>query len=400
MSLFNNAVSCITSAMRLDRDEKYIEAFDEYVLGLGHFLVILKYETCPEKRTVLSKRILEYMQRAEVLNDFVKKKEEPKQDSFTTEVKVTNFRTEFKASQVRLSDVAGLVEIKRLLNEAIVLPKKFPVFFLGTNRQASKAILMYGPAGTGKSLIAEAIANESDAFFFNIKSSDLVTKYQGESERQVKSLFETARCQSKQSIIFFDEIDSLCSSRSDNDDDSIRRIKTEFLVQMQGVGKNNDNILILATTNTPWDLDPGIRRRFDKRIFVPLPDEKTREIIFKTSAGSFGKNICFKQLAAKTEGYSGADINTLVNDALLIPVRELLRASCFRKNESSNFEACNENDDGALKIGLFGIDPRYLEAPQVTKRHFEIAFACSKKTVAEKDLFKYETWYKTYGTRA
>lgn len=137
-----------------------------------------------------------------------------------------------------------------------------------------------------------------------MSSSDLVSKWLGESEKLVKNLFELAR-QHKPSIIFIDEIDSLCSSRSDNESESARRIKTEFLVQMQGVGHDTEGILVLGATNIPWVLDAAIRRRFEKRIYIPLPEEHARLVMFKLHLGNTSTQLTeedLKLLAKKTEG--------------------------------------------------------------------------------------------------
>ena len=142
-------------------------------------------------------------------------------------------------------------------------------------REPWRAILLYGVPGTGKTYIAKALAAECDMVFYSISSSDLVSKYQGESERLVASLFELARKDDK-AVIFIDEIDSLLSARSSEENESSKRIKTEFMVQMQGVGTSNAGVLILAATNFPENLDPAVRRRFEKKIEIVLPEWEAR----------------------------------------------------------------------------------------------------------------------------
>merc|ERR1712176_1371826 len=149
---------------------------------------------------------------------------------------------------IKWSDVAGLEAAKEALKEAVILPIKFPHLFTG-NRKPWKGILLFGPPGTGKSYLAKAVATEANnSTFFSVSSSNLVSKYVGESEKLVKNLFAMAR-QKKPSIVFIDEVDSLASKRGDNEQDNTRRIKTEFLVQMQGVGKDTKGVLTLGATN-------------------------------------------------------------------------------------------------------------------------------------------------------
>lgn len=136
--------------------------------------------------------------------------------------------------------------------------------------------MLYGPPGTGKTFLAKACATEADATFFSISSSSLVSKYVGETEKMIKALFGLAR-ERKPSIIFIDECDSLFTARSDNENEASRRAKTEFLTQMQGVGRDDQGILVLGATNIPWALDSAIRRRFEKRIYIPLPDLESRK---------------------------------------------------------------------------------------------------------------------------
>ena len=160
---------------------------------------------------------------------------------------------------VKWDDVAGLDGAKEALKEAVILPIKFPHMFVG-KRQPWKGIMLYGPPGTGKSFLAKAIATEANSTFFSVSSSDLVSKWMGESERLVKQLFQLAR-DNRPAIIFIDEVDSLCGTRGEGESEASRRIKTEFLVQMQGVGNSMDGVLVLGATNIPWQIDSAIRRR-------------------------------------------------------------------------------------------------------------------------------------------
>jgi vacuolar protein-sorting-associated protein 4 len=180
---------------------------------------------------------------------------------------------------IRWDDVAGLEVAKESLKEAVILPIKFPHLFTG-KRTPWRGILLYGPPGTGKSYLAKAVATEAKSTFFSVSSSDLVSKWQGDSERYVhfysmgrnilfmcdvrrlvKQLFQMAR-ESKPAIIFIDEVDSLAGTRNEGESEGSRRIKTEFLVQMNGVGHDDTGVLVLGATNIPWQLDPAIKRRY------------------------------------------------------------------------------------------------------------------------------------------
>jgi len=181
--------------------------------------------------------------------------------------------------------------------------------------------------------LAKACATEADSTFFSISSSDLVSKWLGESEKLVKQLFKLAR-ENKPAIIFIDEIDSLCGSRSEGENETSRRIKTEFLVQMQGVGNDNDGVLVLGASNVPWELDPAIRRRFEKRIYIPLPEPHARVVQFKIRLGKTPNNLSeedYLELGRTTEGYSGSDVTVVVKEAMMMPVRRCQTATRFRR---------------------------------------------------------------------
>lgn len=204
---------------------------------------------------------------------------------------------------VSWNDVAGLELAKEALKEAVILPIKFPHLFTG-QRKPWRGILLYGPPGTGKSYLAKAVATESNATFFSVSSSDLVSKWLGESEKLVKQLFQMAR-ENKPAIVFIDEVDSLCGSRGEGESEASRRIKTEFLVQMNGVGNDMDGVLVLGATNIPWQLDSAIRRRFERRIYIPLPEVNARANLFALNIGNTPCTLGqaeFKQLADLTDG--------------------------------------------------------------------------------------------------
>ncbi len=221
--------------------------------------------------------------------------------------------------------------------------------------------------------MAKACATEAQGTFFSVSSSDLVSKWLGESERLVRSLFEMARA-NRPAIIFIDEIDSLCSNRSEGENDTTRRIKTEFLVQMQGVGKGSEGLLVLGATNVPWELDPAVRRRFEKRVYIALPDKNARKKMFKLNLGNTPNSLTdddFDDLGTLTEGYSGSDISTLVKDALMEPIRKCQGAKKFKKTPDGYFVPTNPSDPEGLEYTLQTLpDPTKLRAPLISRVRF------------------------------
>jgi len=186
-----------------------------------------------------------------------------------------------KKQDTKWEDIAGLDNVKQAINEIVVYPMQNPTLFRGLLAPA-KGLLLFGPPGTGKTLIGKCIASESGATFFAISASSLTSKWVGEGEKMVRALFAVARCM-QPSVVFIDEIDSLLTQRVDGEHDSSRRMKTEFLVQFDGVSTGaDDRLLIVGATNRPQELDEAARRRFTKRLYIPLPEESARKQIIRT----------------------------------------------------------------------------------------------------------------------
>ncbi|KAF9976498.1 hypothetical protein BGZ65_007815 [Modicella reniformis] len=222
-------------------------------------------------------------------------------------------------------DTSGLSFAKQSLKEIVILPALRPELFTGL-RAPAKGVLVFGPPGTGKTMLAKAVAQESKATFFSISASSLTSKFVGESEKMVRALFMIARA-AQPSVIFIDEIDSILTERSENEHEASRRLKTEFLLQFDGAGTNaDDRVLVMGATNRPQELDEAARRRFVKRIYIPLPEAETRRALLTKLLS--GHDFCLtkneiQQLVEQTEGYSGSDLTALAKDAALGPLRSL-----------------------------------------------------------------------------
>lgn len=303
---------------------------------------------------------------------------------------------------VRWEDIAGLEGAKEALKEAVILPVKFPHLFTG-KRKPTSGILLYGPPGTGKSFLAKAVATEANSTFFSVSSSDLVSKWMGESERLVKQLFNLAR-ENKPSIIFIDEVDALCGPRGEGESEASRRIKTELLVQMNGVGNDSDGVLVLGATNIPWQLDAAIRRRFERRIYIPLPDVEARTEMFKLNVGNQPCILTqqdYRTLGEMTDGYSGHDVAVSVRDALMEPIRKIQTATHFKEITTEEglrkLTPCSPGDRGAQEMTWMQIGTDELEEPPLTIKDFIKAIKSTRPTVNASDIAKHTDFTKDFG---
>ncbi|XP_034940074.1 spastin isoform X2 [Chelonus insularis] len=277
------------------------------------------------------------------------------------------------SAAVQWEDIAGQEVAKQALQEMVILPSLRPELFTGL-RTPARGLLLFGPPGNGKTLLARAVATQCQATFFSISAASLTSKYVGEGEKLVRALFAIAR-ELQPSIIFVDEVDSLLSERRDNEHEASRRLKTEFLVEFDGLPSNHDErVLVMAATNRPQELDEAALRRFTKRVYVTLPDLQTRITLLKRLLAKHNNPLSpeeLKRTAVLTEGYSGSDLTGLAKDAALGPIREL-----------------NPEQVKALDLNL---------VRNITMQDFLESLKRIRRSVSPSSLAAFEKWSLEYG---
>ncbi|KAG2446187.1 hypothetical protein HXX76_000780 [Chlamydomonas incerta] len=300
-----------------------------------------------------------------------------------------------QGTAVKWDDIAGLEEAKRVLNEALVLPMIMPDFFTGIRRPV-KGVLLFGPPGTGKTMLAKAAATETSCTFFNVSSATLASKYRGESERMVRILFEMARDLAP-SMIFIDEVDSLCSQRGTaNEHEASRRVKTELLTQVDGVhGSEKDkepgpdgeppapkHVFVLAATNFPWDIDEALRRRLEKRVYIPLPGQAQRLQLLKINLRdvAVAPDVNLEAVAGQMDGYSGDDITNVCRDAAMNGMRRLVAGKT-----PAEIKALRE-------AGMTG------GQEPITSDDFREALRKINPSVSKEDIKRHEEWLGVFGS--
>lgn len=285
---------------------------------------------------------------------------------------------------IAFDDIAGLGRVKQSVIEIVVWPILNPALFSGL-RALPRGLLLFGPPGTGKTLIGKAVASQSGATFFSVSASSLTSKWIGEGERMVRTMFAAARWK-QPAVIFIDEIDSLLTARGEGEHEASRRIKTEFLVQMDGAGtKADDQVLVIGATNRPGELDEAARRRFVKRLYVPLPDDEGRAALIQRLLSRADSKHALapaevQEVVRRTKGYSGADLTQLCQAAAWAPLRELAaHVSDIKAVSADSIRSITLKDfKKALRIQGPSVDPSEVERYE----SFDAKFGVSAQAAA------------------
>ena len=278
---------------------------------------------------------------------------------------------------VTWADVGGLESTKERLRETIQWPLEYPQVFEQMDMQAAKGVLMFGPPGTGKTLLAKAIANEAQSNFISIKGPELLNKYVGESEKGVREVFEKARSNAP-TVVFFDEIDSIAGERGQHSGDSGvgERVVSQLLTELDGL-EDLEDVVVIATTNRPDLIDPALLRpgRLDRHVHVPVPDEEGRRNIFEvhTRDKPLAEGIDLDDLAARTEGYVGADIEAVCREASMAASREFINSVDPDDVDDSvgNVRVTSEHFEAALEEVSPSVDEEVREHYEEIEEQFD-----------------------------
>uniref|UniRef100_A0AAX7VG90 Transitional endoplasmic reticulum ATPase n=1 Tax=Astatotilapia calliptera TaxID=8154 RepID=A0AAX7VG90_ASTCA len=289
--------------------------------------------------------------------------------------------------QVNWEDIGGLDEVKRELQELVQYPVEYPDKFLKFGMTPSRGVLFYGPPGCGKTLLAKAIANECQANFVSIKGPEMLTMWFGESEANVRDVFDKAR-QAAPCILFFDELDSIAKSRGGGAGDAggaADRVINQILTEMDGMS-DKKNVFIIGATNRPDIIDPAILRpgRLDQLIYIPLPDKPSRTAILKANLrkSPVARDVDLEYLSGITDGFSGADLTEICQRACKLAIREAIEAEIKAERQRQNRPGVPMDED---------FDP----VPEIRKDHFEEAMRFARRSVSDNDIRKYEMFAQT-----
>merc|ERR1711964_358430 len=307
------------------------------------------------------------------------------------------------------ADIGGLDKVKQELQETVSYPVEHPEKFLKYGMSPSKGVLFYGPPGTGKTLLAKAIAHECQANFISIKGPELLTMWFGESEANVREVFDKARSAAP-CVLFFDELDSIAKARGGSVGDAggaADRVINQILTEMDGMGSKK-NVFIIGATNRPDIIDPAILRpgRLDQLIYIPLPDDGSRMAILKSNLrkSPVADNVDLPYLAKMTRGFSGADLTEICQRACKLAIRESIDADIRREKEKQKAAAKKATSSKlttskwaakATGATTMDVDDDDDPVPEITKAHFEEAMKFARRSVSDNDIKKYEMFSQT-----
>ena len=308
------------------------------IIGFEENICIVKYERFDNVKMMSSERFFQYNEPVSqsTIDDInalkceyelTNKKNKNRKDISNEQIIESEKYIVKSNNRVTFDDVMGLDDVKELINQMVVYPFKYKEIYKAFNRDSGGGILLYGAPGTGKTMIAKAIANEIDAEFYSIKCSDIASKWYGESARNIKKLFDKARSHER-SIIFFDEFDSLGSNRDHGNYNTVNMVVSELLSQIDGFESKKNTVLLIASTNKPWNIDSALLRsgRFNKKIYIGLPNKTSRiNLLVHELKDSPLSKVDLESISEKTEGYSSADIVELCNETKDIAIKRSIQ---------------------------------------------------------------------------
>jgi vacuolar protein-sorting-associated protein 4 len=427
------AASTIERAIAHDSAGRFQEALALFREALGEYTILLRSERAQHLAPTLQPNVQTYLHRAQQLQRILDEGASPRSARTavctTTATTTTGVRPSggdqsgedeelrrqmaetrlSKVPTVEWSDVVGHDEAKRELQMAVIAPIFRPELFGNKLLAPPIGVLLYGPPGTGKTQLARALANEwskhQGCSFFNVSAASVISKWQGQSARGIKALFEEARS-ARPAIIFFDEVETLCVSReSESARAGAGQVVTELLNAMDGLDNEQTGLLVVGATNLPWAIDAAILRRFEARIYIPLPDEETRITHLRHHLAMTPHTLSDETIlwiASVTGLYSGADLFSLVRCAVKRGLEQALCAHHYRLVDDPEgrfaYTPCAAHDQGAIAITAAQIDrDERIVQPPITRLDFEYALARVKPISSAEAILPYRRWTDEHG---
>ena len=427
----------MTVAVAHDNKKEYEEAFKYYKLAIEYFELARKYEKSPPRLKVIYIKMEECLTRAELLKKYMDEQQEQQTDTSggsatkpnrvgkdkddtgknnnggdaadeKEKVSVNDNIIVTTSPNVKFEDILGLVETKKSLQAALIWPIKFADLYRANNTKPSRSMLLYGPPGTGKTQLAKAVATEMKCTFITVGSTDIMSKWLGESEKIMRRIFEIAR-ERAPSVVFFDEVDGILSSRTDsNTSEASNKVKNEILTNMdgfQGLADNDKFVFFLAATNNPAALDIAIVRRFQQRLYIPLPDADVRCLMFKKKLEGCQHLLAdddYTKAAEMTNQYSGADIETVVRYVKESALRKYADSEEFKLDPADNkyipLKYAQEVEGEPVKIKFNDMTSEQVRVLPILVEDIMEAIAKNRPSTSSSDSKKYDDFTAKYGS--